>query len=564
MARSFAEKYKQLPKSTSQERQLKTVAPVHKTHDLNEQDRQVIRSFWTSKLFSDVYLSQDLPAKHKDVWENEELDGFKNFVSQIESLAIEKKLSNPEKWNETQTIDYWIKRVMEALGWSQVSGDERYIPEWTFTVTQPGGTKSSLRPDLVYVNNAEEIELLSDDRRSKDDRLLQARNDIILVLEAKYWDRLQNYQNIVDLGSNEDKKRSDVKPDSASNLGPGGQVLTYLKHLKNDVPARNHFGIVTDGKTWRLHHVDYPDSKYYEFDLGDMVSYISHGFLDDVGSRRRKVFLEASKYFYHFFSKEALFSPSGQELLLDLILKKSKKYANDIEEDLRKRFISAMTLTCNAFAGSKRLPTEQMILIRNCAESFIFNLLFIRNCEAKGVLPQSPEYRPRSLSYLFDCIDGLHRFDPQKTPSTNEQSLKESFKGDFNYSNDGSEIFKKILHLTKTIHDGDYGLKIKGFKESIFETKELTFIEKAPIPNLEMLKIIFLLGFTTPPQPIPGRRFQQIPYASFTSRQLGSLYESFLEYEIDYTDSKIEYTGSDWKTVNGLHPFSWRDFPAVS
>ena len=108
-----------------------------------------------------------------------------------------------------------------------------------------------------------------------------------------------------------------------------------------------------------------------------------------------------------------------EESFLDEVLKESRKYIDSIEEDLKDRFISAMNITCNGLLraakenGTITKPTEDDLkLIRTVAESHLFNILFIKSCESKGILPvKAPEYYKISLTSV---IDRISVFDPEK------------------------------------------------------------------------------------------------------------------------------------------------------
>src|SRR6185312_15167019 len=75
--------------------------------------------YWNSHLFNKVYLRHDLAEKH-DCWNDEEDPGFQNFLNALRDLATEYKNRESElaSWSETETINNWVKHVLNALGWS--------------------------------------------------------------------------------------------------------------------------------------------------------------------------------------------------------------------------------------------------------------------------------------------------------------------------------------------------------------------------------------------------------------------------------------------------------------
>jgi hypothetical protein len=373
----------------------------------------------------------------------------------------------------------------------------------------------------------------------------------ILALEAKYWDRLEKYRK-GEVGDKEDAKRCDLaKPDAASSLSPSGQILEYIKLLQCDDPPRNQFGIVTDGKTWRLHHHQYPEDKFYEFNLGGLLYHLRDDLTEgiDISDDRYSIYEEAARYFYFFFSKDVLFN-ENEPTFVDSILQYSKDYVERAEEDLKQRFIEAMKFACNGLPRSCKKKKESIDkqTVRDSAESQLFNILFIKSCEANNVLPlYVPAYREQSLT---STIEKLRRFDPSLDEKANEKiNLKPAFTS-FEYRNEGLELFETLQNLTRIIEQGpgskdNFGFSITAFQESIFQEKDREFIEKHPLTNIEMVKILFQLGYLE-----EDNKWKLIPYNSFTPRQLGSIYESFLEFVIDLAEDDLEYKNKQWKIMS--------------
>jgi adenine-specific DNA-methyltransferase len=97
----------------------------------------------------------------------------------------------------------------------------------------------------------------------------------------------------------------------------------------------------------------------------------------------------------------------------------------------------------------------------------------------------------------------------------------------------GTKLYDRLLQLYDVVHVGtgarnNFGFKIDGFKETVFTRDELAFAQKYSLRNEDLVKVLFVLGYTESDS--PDRKYQQVPYNFFTARQLGSIYESFLEY----------------------------------
>ena len=339
--------------------------------------------FYSSSLFSDVYLKNDLPRDKHAIWDNDEVGGFADFYQGFIDLAHDKAKLNFDKMSEDETIDHWIIYVMELLGWENNSGrnQKSYMRNKSFTVLE-NGKKQVYRPDLIYFDKTNHISYTEkeDDfeKRLREARDLKTGSKI--VVEAKFWNRLAGVSS----------KRGSENDDSASGLGPELQTLKYMEIFNHD------FGILTDGKTWKLFHKELSqgmERRSFEFDLGNLRELALDLDRGD-NEQRYKVY---SKYFYHFFSKEGLIHTENSKCspMVHQVLEYSKKYALDIEEDLKKRFVITMGIVCNSLkdATLKSGKKTDLEMIRNVAESHLFNILFVKSCEVRKVLPiQSVNY----------------------------------------------------------------------------------------------------------------------------------------------------------------------------
>jgi type I restriction-modification system DNA methylase subunit len=522
---------------------LEIVTRVPDKNALSEKDWHAIHRLWRSPLFNEFYLKHEIRTKKAREME-EYNEGFQKFLTQFRQLCENRQSESFKSWKESDTIESWIMPVMQALGWWDTANDP-CVREASLTTSD----NRTFFLDRLFVQKSSLKKHIQENKGAK--QLEYARKYGILALEAKYWDRFEKYRK-GEIGNKEDKSRSDIGgKDSPSALSPSGQILAYLKLLKSEDPPRNYFGIVTDGRTWRLHHVSYSEDRFYEFDLGGLLYYlkarggdIASAFQGD--PKLYDWYVEAARYFYYFFSKDVLFK-DNEPTFVDGVLKYSQRYVAQAEEDLRARFMDAMKFTCNGLQRACRNEKLDFSLeqIRGLAESHLFNLLFIKSCEAKGVLPLYTNYKERSLTYV---VERLRQFDPALRDEDNEDPILRRAFGD-QYRNKHFDLFDASLRLTQMIEEGidkesDY--KIAGFKESVFSKEEKSVRAKLKLTNIEMIKVLFALGYLN-----EGGDWKQIPYNIFTTRQLGSIYESLLEYKVDVDHSNdLEFTNKAWKPLS--------------
>ncbi len=438
-------------------------------------------NYWESRLFNQAYLKRDIHDRHSDLW-NQTIDpGVDALLGKIRDLAKEygnkdRELTN---WSETETINNWVKLVLQGLGWTNnCNGVQNpYLEETSFRFEN-----KTYRTDILIVDDPKEKQYVKKENGETD--LIEARNSVLIPVEVKYWDRLEEFRQ----GKREAKKRIDCETDDiSSSVTPNEQIIQYMDILKKS------WGILTDGATWRLFNRDLSSedsSRYFEFNLNALVRSI----VTEQSEEDRKEIYEAAKYFYYFFSKEGLLSTEdGKESFVDEVLRYSKKYVNKVEEDLKLRFVNAMNIACNGFhsAAQKQKKQIDVSTVRNVSESALFNILFIKSLESRGVLPMnSTDYKKVSLS---NTIDKIEKYNPDKDEELNNKELVRAFKkgngNAFEYRPNGNEIHDRIVRLAMVIHDGsskkdDFGFEIAGFKESVFSSDEWSVFKSCKIGNL--------------------------------------------------------------------------------
>ena len=509
------------------------------------------RKYWNSRLFNESYILNDLENKHKEIWhtDSQEFNQFyQRLINLFEDFRAEENHIN--KWSETETISNWVRHVLDALGWDNNSHGKRtpYLEETSFT--RNGKT---LRTDILIVDNPDEKRVIKD--KKGDDRIREAINTVLIPVEVKYWNRLKQDQDeqIMDKSRVEKKQQDEF----STTVSPNEQTIRYMNLIQRP------WGILTDGAVWRLFHKDLSSdpSRYYEFNLQTLF----RQYLTGESEADRTECMEAAKYLYFFFSKESLDPQTArQQPFCDELLEYSKKYIYGVQEDLKGRFIEAMNICCNAYFKMSQLEVneENLKFIRNISESTLFNILFTKSLESRGILQLSDKpYFSVSLSNIIDCIGGTSprlQYDPELPKLTNKKRLNTSFensgKHKFAYTPEDVDIHQKVFRLTRIIHDGgskfnDFGFEIKGFKESIFDKKEFDFFKKFELPNQTWVEIIFQLAFID--SDTRGTfKYKQIPYAYFSPRELGEIYEGFLEFRLSYAKKDMVFEKKQWKPAD--------------
>ena len=226
-----------------------------------------------SDLFSGYYL--DERVFDLDAWDCDE-----EATEAFERIRDRWEKEGPllASYNEDELIDTWIAAVIEVLGYGTSS-----------EVTLPDG--GGFVDRLLFEND--------DVRRESAKQALDGGTEghfsrASAILEAKRW------------GADFEARFAEQR----SYRDASHQIKYYLERT----PGELKWGILTDGKKWRLYGTkDYETQTYYEVDLPEII---------ESGD------LEAFKYFYVFFRPEAFVETAGSSFLDDVWSESVLSYSN--------------------------------------------------------------------------------------------------------------------------------------------------------------------------------------------------------------------------------------------
>ncbi|MSP19898.1 MAG: hypothetical protein EXR74_10060 [Bdellovibrionales bacterium] len=518
-------------------------------------DRDNHRPYWQSSLFNEVCLRHDLPRQ--EFWTLVENGPFATFQNDFINLCTSLRKDRFEDWNEADTIRNWIEPIMKILGWhNKCKPDTNPVIENLSLSETDGGKTKTYRPDLLYVDDPDEKKCVYA-KKDPEKRKFAAQTYGKIVLEAKAWQILDIQDRKKQIDSHK-KKQNETNKDDTIGLSFDNQCLKYMELMNLE------FGILTDGKSWKLFHLKLSNEggnrRSFDFSLG-------HAFLtaislsDDRSGEAWRELTANLKYFFYLFRKESFWPKRGS--VTEFLMNYNNKFVSTIEQDLRKSFMAAMTIICNGYKQtiSESLTEENLEMIRNVSESHLFNLLFIKSCETTNILPlRNPHYYKQSItdienryfdisiSRFLDTIE-FPAFNPSEDTDFNNKRLSKVISDEYEckFNPDGTEIYDRLLSLYNVVQQGDFGLKIKGFKETVFSVSEWEFAKKFKISNYAMVRLLFQLGYTDAGE--GNGTYRQIPYSYFTPRQLGSIYESFLEFTLLTAKEDLVFTGKKWVAV---------------
>ena len=321
--------------------------------------------------------------------------------------------------------------------------------------------------------------------------------------------------------SSQDFDLRDMTSRTHPNKSPHDALQLYLN------TSNHRWAILTNGRKIRILRDFYHSitKGFLEFDL--------EAIFENASSEHFRVLyriLHKSRFEYQYLSTgETLYDDEGNPVetddscLLELFHKKSRETGVKIGTHLRDQVVEAIEKLGNGFAESLN-PDE----FRNGkAKEFyseilniIYRLLFLMFAEQKGWLPV------RNLVYAQTYSIGSLR------------ALAERGGYDFDEERDLWEGLKITFRLASGGYTFPNGDTVNAFGGQLFSEKKLKTISALPLKNRYLLDAVYRLSYFRVDSIV-----NRINYANLAIDELGSVYESLLDFEpkIAVTDTR---TGS--------------------
>ena len=369
---------------------------------------------------------------------------------------------NAEDFNEAQTEHEFIQPLLEQLGHTfevqpslQTSQGTR-VPDYAFFASS--AAHSAAQP---HINTN------------------QFFKTALAVGDAKKWSR------------NLDRKTQDGG-DPFNNQNPNYQIDSYLRDADKD------WGILTNGRQWRLYHrqTSYRLDSFYEVDLAALLT--------ENGD------LNAFRYFYCLFRRDAFIpDPSGTSFL-DLVLTESQQYTVAVSDDLKNRVYDALRLLIGGFLEfpAQSISTEPARHLRrfrsNCL-ILLYRVLFILYAESRDLLPL--DNRDYAMQYSLDHL------------ATDSHETLDSGTA---FAPGASLYWTRLQQLFTLINDG-WEDHIPQYNGGLFNPGQHQFLERYGIGDDALAQVIERLTRT--------EQGERIAYRDLDVRHLGNIYEGLLEYQ---------------------------------
>ena len=407
------------------------------------------------QLFTNYFLEEGI--LHTAAWQESlsQPDDFAAFRDHAQTLID--KAAAFKNINEAATEQELIRPLFERLGWAE------YLP-------QQGSDHNEDIPDHLLFGDAQSKE------RAAAKPAPKRYPDALAVAESKRLGR-----------------PLDTRGKSGS---PHGQILRYLATADIASDGRIRWGILTDGRIWRLYdrRALPRASGYHEIDLSAALQ-AGDGF-------------HTLRAFRLLFGRPA-FSPQhgSQTSFLEDAIAEGRRYEQQVAQDLSGTvFDEVYPALIRALADKSG---AELADVRQAALIFLYRLLFLLYAEDRDLLPVNDS-----------------RYDDYGLRKSVRDDIDKRMSDRDAFSTVASNYYNHIATLCRQVDEGDASIGLPPYNGGLFAPQAAPILEQVHLPDAILAPIIHDLSRTRTDS---GRRF--VNYRDMTVQQLGSIYERLLERE---------------------------------
>jgi hypothetical protein len=441
------------------------------------------------RLFTRDFLLEGI--RETEAWLAVDAAARNALKNRIEGLA--RSLAARKKPNEAQTEEDLIYPVFELLGWNDKDVQTNAAKRARGDVPD-----ALLYPDAVSKRIAGPLEQWQ--------RLQHG----VCIVEAEKWQK--------PLDSRDKESQSKTEP-------PSSQMLRYLRRVEDRTAGKLRWGILTNGRIWRLYfHTGAGTAEnFLELDIGkalliegceaDLLDKAPHGFASDDAWRDHILHL-----FVVMFGRDAFLPLTQGDSFHALALQEGQRWelkvAKNLSEKVFKDVFPALsqTLAKNDPSRPAVLDATYLEEVRNGALILLYRLLFVLYAEDRNLLPDE------SGKYAEVCLTRIR------------QEVAAKFANGLTYTKGISLLWPRLAQIFRAIAEGNDDLGIPPYNGGLFDRNAAPILERTQLPDFELSAIIFALSHEHESETGRGPRY--INYRDLSVQQLGSVYERLLEFQL--------------------------------
>jgi hypothetical protein len=422
-------------------------------------------------LFSDYFLSDGIALSVDwKALDRQRLDEAKAVIK-----ALIEDFEERHQPNEANTETDLIEKLLDLLGWTERLKQEK--------ANDKGRTDV---PDyLLFLGPKEKAEA------ARSGKAARRYSSGAAILEAKAWD--------VPLD----------KAEPGQSGAPSTQILRYLGTVDVQSEGAIRFGILTNGRLWRLYDRNARSrlEGFVEIDLSEAAGLIvpatrppdDHA---DIVLRR----------FLFLFGRDAFVPDAGGGTRLTRAIADSRSFEGRVTDELaRIVFDVVFPDLANALAAAdpdrpSRLTTAYLTELREAALTWLYRLLFVLYAEDRSLLPT----RARR--------DGLWAM---------RKEIARTIDGKVALSDRRTNHDRDLRDLWRQIDSGDESIGLPPYNGGLFRPGRSPLLDRAILPDADFAPLLDALS---------RERLESAPrfinYRDLNVQHLGSVYERLLEFDL--------------------------------
>lgn len=382
--------------------------------------------------------------------------------------------------NESQTEEDMIHPALRLLGWVDYLTQQNMAPKGRDDV-----------PDLLLFPDAA-AKARANEERKTDAKFRHG----LAVAESKKWLRP------LDRGG--------------SDGVPSTQMLRYLGRADVVSEGRIKWGILTNGRHWRLYWQDARSraEEFVELDLPVILGIA--GCEPDLFSKPEQGNDHYLKVFILLFGRASFLPSEGDARSFhEIAIAETRRWEARIADDLSDLVFTALYpaivtgIVANDRGRPRSLDFDYLEELRRASLTFLYRLLFVLYAEDRNLLPVKSE------KYDDYSLDGLR-----------EQIASRVDRGDA-FSEVQHRYHDALNDLFRAIDRGDKSIGLPAYNGGLFHPDEHPLLDRIRLPDAILAPILDGLSRRT-----EGGRRRRINYRDLSVQQLGSIYERLLEFAV--------------------------------
>ena len=302
----------------------------------------------------------------------------------------------------------------------------------------------------------------------------------------------------------------------AGEATPATQLLGYLDRAAVATDGKLRWGILTNGKLWRLYWsgAQSVSEQFFEIDLAAAlgVTGLDEGLFGAAAAdeEREQAERRLLRLFLLMFRRDSFLpGPEGWDTFHRRAIDEGRRYEAKLAEDLSGLVFDEVFPRLARAVAREAPPETPPGEIRDAALILLYRLMFLLYAEDRGLLPVGdPRYRPFALRRLRDEIGRLKNEGAE-------------------FSGIATGYWGIIDDLCRVIDRGDASVGLPPYNGGLFEAGRTPLLATVRLRNDDIAGVIDRLCFLRG----PGDRYY-INFRDLSVQQLGSIYERLLEYEL--------------------------------